>query len=305
MSEAFRPSNIHRYINCNLWKFLPKEEKTTQQNDYLAERTKDHQRLEKEKFTYKEQSCADYFFRLKERADYLFKEQKLSMEISDNVLQGTPDVYAYNSKSKILYVLDYKTGRSYVTAENNSQLLAYAMLAIDNHPDWEVKKVELAILNTQYDSVNQYTFTDTSPINDLKRRIEKTIQANEKGLSFGKSGKWCQFCPSKRYCILQRNFHALKNYADMDTDELILMTKKRSHEIDTREREVKAGEYSELLSPLVAERTRRQWKDNLPEKFFALKPMTVSEAEKAFSIEEVTPYTTNKKFKTINQSRVL
>jgi len=297
MSEAFRPSNIHRYIHCNLWRFLPKEEKTPEKNAYLAERTKDHERLEQEQFTEKESECSAYFFVIKERADYLFKEQRLSMEIGDKILQGTPDVYAYDVERKSIHILDYKTGRMYVTAENNSQLLAYAMLVTDNHPDWEVEKIELAILNTQHDSVDRHIFTGRAPILDLKSRIEKAIRANETGASFGKPGKWCQFCPSKRYCIRQRNYHELKNYADMDTDELILTTKRRFREIDRREKEVKAGVHSELLSPLVSERTRRYWKDNLPEKFFTMKPITVSEAEEKFSNEEIAPYINQKLFK--------
>ncbi len=292
MTSAFRPSSINRYINCNIWRFLPKEEKTPQQKAYLAERTKDHERLEKETFTAEEGSCSAYFFIVKERCDYLFKEQHVSAEVADKVLRGTPDVYGYDSKRKTLYVLDYKTGRSYVKAENNEQLLSYALLVLDNHPDWDIEKVELAILNTQHDAVDVYSFAGKLPTMTLKSSIEKAIEANSKGQTFGKPGKWCQFCPSKRYCIRQRNYKELKDYADMDTDNLIYESKVRQSETFTREKEVKSGAVSEMLTPLLAERSKRGWKKehDLPEKFFMKKPMTVKDAEGKFSFEEILPY---------------
>ena len=292
MTEAFRPSSINRYINCNLWRFLPKEQKTPQQKSYLAERTKDHERLEKEAFKEEEGSCSEYFFRVKDHCDYLFKEQHLSMEIGNKTLQGTPDVYGYDGKRKKLYVLDYKTGRRYVVAENNEQLLSYALLAINNHSDWEVETIELAILNTQHDAVDRYTFMGNMPMMLLKSRIEKSIEANKQEKTFGKPGKWCDFCPAKRYCIRQRNYKALKNYADMDTDQLIYESKVRQSEVFTREKEVKMGAVSELLTPLLAERSKRGWKEEktLPEKFLLKKPMTVKDAEGRFAFEEIAPY---------------
>lgn len=305
MTQAFRPSSINRYINCNLWRFLPKEEKTPKQKSYLAERTKDHERLEKESFKEEEGACSAYFFMVKERADYLFKEQNLFMDAAEKVLAGTPDVYGYDIKSKKMYVLDYKTGRRYVKAEDNDQLLAYALLAIDNHPDWEVENVELAILNTQHDSVDRYTFMGKMPMMLLKSRIEKAVEDNRQGKTFGKPGKWCDFCPAKRYCIRQRNYKALKSYADMDSDQLIYESKSRQSEIISREKEVKLGAVSELLTPLLAERSKRVWKEDqeLPEKFFIKKPMTVKEAEERFSFEEVEAYMKKSIFRVFKNSK--
>ena len=262
MSEAYRPSSITRYINCNLWRFLPKEEKTPEQEAYLAERSQDHERLEQEKFSDTETECSAYFFIVKERSYYLFKENLLSMEIAETVFQGTPDVYAYDEQRKTLHILDYKTGRSYVKAKNNDQLLAYAMLAMDNHPDWHVEKYDLAILNTHHDSVDRWIFRGKGPVLDLKSRIEKAINANQDDSTFG----------------------------DRDTDQLIYEFKKRQQEIFSREREVKFGAVSELLTPLLAERSKRVWKESIPEKFLSLQPMTITRAEEKFSAKEIEPY---------------
>lgn len=291
----FRPSSISRYTNCNLWRHLPFEEKTPGQLAYLQKGTDAHARLEKEQFTDKETECKAYFQSIKDRCIYFFKEQHLEMEISGEFLEGTPDVYGYDKNSKTLHILDYKTGRSYVVAENNDQLLAYAMLVIHRHDDWKIEQIQLAILNTQHDAVNRHVYMGTLYVERLKAKIQDAIEKNALEESFGSPGSWCQFCPSKRYCIRQKNYQNLKDYADIDTDRLIFETRSRSREVNSREKEVKAGIYSHLLSPLLKERRITYWKDDIPEQFYAPKRLTISEAKKQFSEEELTNFTETKK----------
>lgn len=285
--SAFRPSSIARYTNCNLWRWLPSEGKTGKQLAYLQERTNDHSRLEDENFLESEQQCKAYFDSIKEKCLYFFKEKTLEIEIDGEFLQGTPDVYGYDEENQTLHILDYKTGRSYITAENNDQLLAYALLALETHDDWKIETIELAILNTQHDGVNKHTYIGQSYVKTLKDRIEKAIDKNQSEHSFGKAGSWCFFCPSKRYCIRQKSYADLKDYADLDTDRLILEVKKRSGEMLSREKEVKSGVYSKLLSPLIVERISKYWKKEIPEHFYTSKRMTITEARKKFSDEEV------------------
>lgn len=301
--EAFRPSSITRYIHCNLWRFLPFVAKTPEEEDYLNDRTKDHERLEKEQFFPSESECEAYFGVIKQRCHYFFKEKHLQAEVGGEYFTGTPDVYGYDKDAKRLYVIDYKTGSSYVQAENNDQLMAYALLALDTHPDWNIEQVELAILNTHHDAVNRYTFMGTAPILFLRRQIEKAMRTNGSENTFGKPGKWCAFCPSKRYCIRQRNYKELKNYADMDTDQFIYASKARQSELVSREKEVKAGDLSPLLSPLIAERSKRIWKSEaeLPEKFYTKRPMTLTEAEGKFSKDDLVPYVEQTRYKILKR----
>ena len=289
---AFRPSSISRYTNCNLWRHLPSVERTPEELICMQKGTDEHTRLEQELFTEKEAECQAYFEGVKERCVYLFKEQHLEMAISGEFLEGTPDVYGYDEASKTLHVIDYKTGRGYVVAENNDQLLAYALLVMNRHDDWKIERIEVAILNTQHNAVNSHVYTDTLSIERLKARIDKAVKKNNLEESFGKPGSWCQFCPSKRYCIRQKRYQNLKNYADMDTDKLIYESKKRHGELSSREKEVRSGAISELLTPLLSERSKRGWQDDqeIPEKFFTQKLMTVKDAEEKFSSEEIAPY---------------
>lgn len=292
--EVFRPSSIARYINCNLWKWLPVVSKSQKEIDYLNERIKDHERLEKENFTDSEIDCAKYFHDVKKKCDHFYKEKKLSMEIDKNYIpfEGTPDVYGFDEKKQKLYVLDYKTGRAIVDAGDNEQLLAYALLVKNNHKDWDIKNYELSILNTKHDFVSSRKLDSDIFITVLKTDIEIAVEKNDRSdLAFGKPGNWCHFCPSKRYCIRQKNLKNLVDYQNEDTDKLILETRYRQKEIALREQEVKDGKYSKLLSPLLCERLRRFWKmESLPEKFYVKKPMSITEAEKNFSSEEVEPF---------------
>lgn len=301
-SSAFRPSSISRYIHCNLWRWLPQEGKTPHQLAYLQEGTNNHARLEQERFNENESNCQAYFERVKESCIYFFKEQTLEMEMGDEVLEGTPDVYGYDESCNTLHIIDYKTGRSYVRAENNEQLLAYAMLVMNRHDDWKIEKIELAILNTQHDGVNHHVYMGTLYVESLKKRIEKALEKNFNEESFGKPGSWCTFCPSKRYCMRKKGYHILKDYGDLDTDQLILESKKRSREILSREREIKEGAHSQILGPFVFERTKRSWKEgiDLPEGFYSLKPMSISQAEKTFSKDMITDYTQEKKYRVLN-----
>lgn len=289
---VFRPSSISRYTNCNLWRWLPQKDKTPEQLAYLQERTNDHSRLEEEKFLASEEQCKEYFLSVKNKCLYFFKEKTLEIEIDGEFLQGTPDVYGYDEESKTLHIIDYKTGRSYVTAENNDQLLAYALLAMETHDDWKIDTIKLAILNTQHDGVNRHTYMGRTYIDKLKARIEKAIDLNRSEHSFGKPGSWCHFCPAKRYCLRKKGYRKLKDYADLDTDRLILEAKVRSAEMLSREKEVKSGVYSKLLTPLVEERSKTQWnqEQKLPDKFFIKKTMSVTDAKERFALEEIEPY---------------
>lgn len=289
---AFRPSSISRYTNCNLWKHLPIEEKTPEQLAYLQKGTDAHKRLEEERFTEEESSCKEYFEKVKSHCIYFFKEQHLEMDFDGEFLEGTPDVYGYNEDSKTLHILDYKTGRSYVVAENNDQLLAYAMLVMHRHDDWKIEQIELAILNTQHDAVNRHVYMGTLYIERLKTRIKKALEKNTLEESFGRPGSWCHFCPSKRYCIRQKSYQTLKDYADMDTDRLIYESKYRRSELKTRETEIKNGAFSQVLTPLLTERTTRVWNKEKepPEKFFEKKLMTIKSVEEKFPLESLDPY---------------
>ena len=267
-------------------------ERTPEELACMQKGTDEHTRLEKELFTDQETECQAYFEGIKARCVYFFKEQHIEMEIDGEILEGTPDVYGYDEASKTLHIIDYKTGRGYVVAENNDQLLAYAMLILHRHYDWKIEQIELAILNTQHDAVNRHVYMGTFYVEKLKEKIEKALEKNNAEESFGKPGNWCQFCPSKRYCIRQKRYQNLKNYADMDTDRLIYESRKRYGEISSREKEVRSGAVSELLTPLLAERSKRGWQQDqeIPEKFFTQKLMTVKDAEEKFSPEEIAPY---------------
>ena len=297
---AFRPSSLERFLHCNLHGVLPQKEKTAEQLNYLALRTSDHSRLEKEFFLDSERNCSEFFQETKKKCGKLFKERTMSMEIGGQTFSGTPDVFGYEKKNNTLHILDFKTGALTVYAREgdtpNRQLVAYALLVCHTLQSWKVERLSLSILNTQKDYVD--TFLEENPtalLTALKEKTLKAIRLNVSERVFGSVGKHCFFCPSKDYCPLKRDYNHLKNYADQDTDALIFETKKRKGEMNNRETAIKSGqEVSELLTPLVKERIKRVWHshERLPKKFLQeLKPMSFSEATKKFGADEVEKHT--------------
>jgi len=288
---AFRPSSISRYINCNLWRHLPKEEKTPEELAYLQKGTDEHKRLEQELFNDKEETCQAYFEKIKSLCVYFFKEQHLEMAIDGEFLEGTPDVYGYDEASKTLHIIDYKTGHSYVVAENNAQLLAYALLIMNNHEDWKIDRIEIAVLNTQHDAVNRHVYMGTLYVERLKARIEKALEKNTLEESFGRPGSWCQFCPSKRYCIRQKNYQALKRYADMDTDQLIYEKEKRQREMLLRLKELKTKEgLSDFFYYSLVAKKRFKYRKDAPNDLVATKKLTPAEAKKVLDEKKFSKY---------------
>jgi hypothetical protein len=89
----------------------------------------------------------------------------------------------------------------------------------------------------------------------------------------------------------------------MDTDQLIYESRKRRSELNSREKEVRAGAVSELLTPVLSERSKRWWKqeEEMPEKFFVKRLMTVKAAEERFSIEEINPYIKKSSYKILTK----
>ena len=278
---VFRPSSISRYTNCNLWRHLPSEERTPEEVACMQKGTDEHKRLEQELFTDKEMECQSYFEGIKERCIYFFKEQHIEMEMDGEILEGTPDVYGYDEASKTLHIIDYKTGRSYVVAENNDQLLAYALLILNRHDDWKIEQIEIAILNTQHDAVNRHVYMGTLYVERLQARIKKALKKNTLEESFGKPGSWCRFCPSKRYCIRQKRYQALKSYADMDTDRLIYEKEKRQKELTLRLKELKKQEgLSDFFYYSLVEKKRFKYRKDAPDDLVVSKKPSPAEAHK-------------------------
>lgn len=114
---------------------------------------------------------------------------------------GTVD-YAWLDLWGHLVVLDYKFGYGYVSAEDNSQLLIYALsLAKKYHYDFD--KVTVGIIQPRVESADGILRTKEVKIKELKEFEKKVLYAIEQGKKPGAplvAGDHCRWCPALPIC---------------------------------------------------------------------------------------------------------
>ena len=284
--NKIRPSNSERMLNCNLSLWLPKKEKTMSQEKYLAERSKDHERLSKGLFLETEEQCRRYQkFVLKRCGSNTFVEEKLSASIGETMFKGTPDLFGFDGETKTLYVVDYKTGFHNVSAWGNSQLMSYAVLVLLTKKEWDIESFKLSILNTKADLCSHFEPAKEKILLHIAR-IKQSLKFISDGTAYAVTGDWCKFCPSKDYCPLHREIPETKNYYDIDTDHLLYAKHKRQIELAKREKALlqETGLSDVFDYKLVNGPKRFKLKPEAPKELLEVKKlMTPTEAKKVLT----------------------
>lgn len=285
-NTKLRPSNSERLLNCNLSLWLPERGKTLSQEQYLKERSEDHERLAKGIFYNTEEKCQKYQqFVLKRCNSKAFTERKLSTYMGDTIFEGTPDLFGFDEENKTLYVVDYKTGFKNVSAWGNSQLMSYAALVLLTKKDWEIDRFKLSILNTKADLCSHFEPLKEKILLHIAR-IKQSLKFISDGTAYAVTGDWCTFCPAKDYCPLQREATHLKNYYDMDTDRLLYAKHKRQIELAKREKALlqETGLSKVFDYDLVDAPKRFKLKSEAPKELLEIrKLMTPAEAKKVLT----------------------
>jgi hypothetical protein len=310
-----RASSTFKWVNCSLMDCLPELREPEVTTKYLQERTDDHKRLEKEEFLQSEAKIKQYYNDLHKSINHdkiVLKESLIetifSSENTDTsiIVSGHPDVLIFHRKrirNKAYYIfdiIDWKTGYFEVEAQGNEQLLTYALICaretekyfnLDRTAFQKGKSVfRFHILNTKSDkpvttsySLAEIEFWFTQKISPVfKERLQKN--------AFAKTGKHCNLCSKKPLCPLFRK-DTYKNVLDIYTDELLFELSKRKKEITIAKEALLRGEReSKIFTYSIIEYKKREFTDELPNKFKELKPITISEAEKKFNVDEFMPY---------------
>lgn len=330
-TKHFRPSSMKRYVNCNLWRWLPAIEETEENKQYLEQRTEDHERLANEDFKVSESRCKQHFLMVKEKCTQLFgKEEKftiLNEMMFGKSFQGTADVFGFSDTE--LFICDYKTGVSIYEPYHNYQLMCYVILVFTKYFDGKrycdigINKIHMSILNVQSDRVltwslerneafitrketnfqASYLFEFFPDFKRLASLMRSAVLFNKKERCFSSVGDHCQFCESKHYCPLKSDYTELVEYADKRLDQFIWQMKKHKSQIDNREKAVKGGVHSNLLTPLLGTRIVNVWAyDEIPEKCYVMKKMTPSEAIQKYG-DEIQPYLEKKVIKILSSPK--
>ncbi len=121
-------------------------------------------------------------------------------EHADNCI-GSPDVFMFGGEK--LVVMDYKYGKNTVEAENNYQLMIYALgvLSIYGPFTREVQSIELIIYQPR---ANGWIDRSCLLKGDLLKWGETILrpasQAVHESYPQAHAGEWCEYCNYKRYC---------------------------------------------------------------------------------------------------------
>lgn len=134
------------------------------------------------------------------KLNYIQTECKLDCTKYVPECKGTTDCIAVVDKT--LHIIDFKYGKGVlVEAENNSQLMIYALGAIDLLDELsDIEEVTLSIFQPRLSNVCSWTLSKELLLNwgeeYLKPRAEKAFM----GEGEQQCGSWCKFCLIKNSC---------------------------------------------------------------------------------------------------------
>jgi len=144
---------------------------------------------------------------------------------------GTSDVVNIDLEARTLRVVDLKYGRTAVAAEENTQLMGYAVGALDTFKLWdEIDTIELHIRMPR--GKNSSWICTVNQLREFKEQLVSACRATEDHFAEIKaSSKACQWCRAKPICpewskqalkIAAEEFNMVKKKkVDYPTDRLL------------------------------------------------------------------------------------
>lgn len=163
----------------------------------------------------------------------LYVEQKVSIKsINAEDLAGTADAIILDLDNRKVYVVDYKNGRIPVEVSDNSQLIGYAIAAIDSNNLWSlVDDVEITIVQPNFQHIDGPVRSQTIGIWELKNWRNKFAEAYHASLRANaplKAGSHCKYCKAEGFCAA--NIHYLLNNVSL-TQSVEVMTPEQKEEV--------------------------------------------------------------------------
>lgn len=147
----------------------------------------------------------------KDDQTYLFVEERFELEIpgGEGEVFGTNDATTFAHSTGKLTIFDYKHGQGKaVFATNNPQLKFYATGAVTKHPEWEVKSIEVVIVQPRCSAHDERGGVDRweMPIDELVDfpwAIEVAVNDAKSDAPTFAAGDQCGWCPAKDICTVR------------------------------------------------------------------------------------------------------
>lgn len=153
----------------------------------------------------------------------------LDVEAAEGEAFGTNDALVYQPNRRKLTIFDYKHGAGVVVVvENNHQLKFYAIGALQSHPDWQPREVELVVVQPRAfnagdsEGIKRWSMPLVDII-EYPYELNLAIAATKEPNAPLVPGEHCRFCPASTICHAreQQFLEAVhKDYAGISLPEL-------------------------------------------------------------------------------------
>lgn len=235
-------SSSHRWMNCPA-SIKRSEGIETKSSEFADEGTVAHELAEivlrgkevpKDLLLSQEDNGQDMIENVQVYVDYIdtiladhpeaecYVEQKFCLDYIDKDLYGTNDCVIVDPFNKV-WVIDFKYGKGIsVSPENNSQLLFYALGALQEN---DVSKVELVIVQPRLEPQVKTWEVPVGRMEEFEKELKAAVGLTRGNNPPAKAGDHCRFCPASKTCITLRNeAYAVAQVEFKEDEEIILPT---------------------------------------------------------------------------------
>lgn len=162
--------------------------------------------VDKEMMTCAEE-YADYCRALLTKESVVLIEERFDLTFIAPETFGTGDFTCLNGTH--LHIVDLKTGHNIVNAEDNTQLMLYALGAIHELEDiYEIEDVTLHIMQSRAGHIDTHDMTVSELYEFEDYAVKQAEKINSGDTTFAPEKKACKYCPH------QANCEALKAHVD-------------------------------------------------------------------------------------------
>jgi len=237
---TFGGSTMNRTLHCPAWVNLSKDIPPPPASDFAMDGTRKHEAME---YIYKETNATgedlnDYRDSLESMIGTSMESSHVSVEDFDNAIYpawvameellneygvdnllvepfvelipdvagGSIDMLALSEDGTKLIIADYKFGHRTVHAEENAQMMFYALCALSDPKlkKFVGKKVEhviMAIIQPNGDGNDIDVWgADIERLNDFKEQALAAIEVSQQGADTPNAGSHCRYCPAHAVC---------------------------------------------------------------------------------------------------------
>lgn len=151
----------------------------------------------------------DFVWDIYQDGDDLCVEEKFILPIpsaAEGEVFGSNDCSIFNPETGHLTVIDYKHGKGVgVSAYENKQLMFYAAGAVASHPEWDVKAIELVIVQPRgpFEPVSRWEMPLWQLL-DYPAQIDAAVTDALSETPTFNAGEWCRWCPASEICPVRQ-----------------------------------------------------------------------------------------------------